>query len=207
MTTDSDTNDISSTISYESSNTSNYESTDNNSYEFNSISPAEPVVEITPCPSSVEDPVLQDESIWTSYADHHGTFGSVGNALFHGGQDTFLENKEASEESPQQECSYDSKGNPIDQDHEYSGMGGSANYHSDSYNHTFNDPGGIWERGGEGFATSMEYYYDSVKEAVSEEASALYADSLLESAVEEIDSLYEDSLLESAVSHVYDSDD
>ena len=140
-------------------------------------------IEITPCPDSIGDPVLQDESKWTPYTESHGTIGHVGNFLFHGNQDTFVENKQPSLESPQQECVFDRNGNIIDENHPYAEMGGSANYYSDSFNHTFVDPGGIAERGGEGFATSMEHYYDSTSASISEGVDSLYADSWLESGV------------------------
>lgn len=133
---------------------------------------SEPKIEITPCPDLISDPALQDESKWIPYTESHGTIGHVGNFLFHGNQDTFLENKSPSLESPQQECVFDRDGKVIDENHPYAGMGGSANYYSDSLNHTFVDPGGIAERGGEGFATSMEYYVDY-----------MYEDSWLESGV------------------------
>lgn len=166
---------------------------------------------IVDCPTSINAPVLQDESQWIPYVESHGTIGYVGNFLFHGNQETFLENKEAFIENPQAECTFlVTSGELIDKDHQYSGMGGSANYYSDSFNHTFTDPGGIAERGWEGFTTSMEYYFDSTSESLTESASESadfledYSDSVAESIADEANALYEDSWLESAIDY-YDS--
>lgn len=60
--------------------------------------------EITPCPSSIDDPQLDDRSVWTSYDN---TWGSH---LFHGGNQGFLENIDPSPDKPQQECFYDKSG-------------------------------------------------------------------------------------------------
>lgn len=155
--------------------TNNNGSNENNSNSFNfdrtNLSP-----KIIDCPSSISDPALQDESQWIAYTDYHGA-GSLGNFLFHGNRETFLENRRPSLENPQQECVFDSKGELIDEAHPYAGMGGTANYYSDSFDHTFVDPGGIAERGLEGFATSMEYYYGSTSEtfaeSIADEANAL----------------------------------
>jgi hypothetical protein len=87
----------------------------------------------------------------------------------------YLENKDPSPESPQQECFYDDSGNLIDENHQYAGMRGTANEYdghkgdsSELWNHFYNDSGGIWQNGGEAFATSVESYYDSVEDYVSD---------------------------------------
>ena len=118
----------------------------------------------TSCPSTIDSPELQDKDIWSSYDN---TFGKY---AFHGAMEGYLENKDPSPESPQQECFYDDSGNLIDENHQYAGMRGTANEYdghkgdsSELWNHFYNDSGGIWQNGGEAFSTSVESYYDSVE--------------------------------------------
>ena len=123
----------------------------------------------TSCPSTIDSPELQDKDIWSSYDN---TFGKY---AFHGGMEGYLENKDPSPESPQQECFYDDSGNLIDENHQYAGMRGTANEYdghkgdsSELWNHFYNDSGGIWQNGGEAFSTSVESYYDSVEDYVAD---------------------------------------
>ena len=135
-----------------------------------------------------------------------GTIYLGGSAFFHGGQEGYVENigsrglptdqlmdKEGRLHEPQKEFFYDESGKCIDSQHPYAGMGGTANYYLDNYNHSVSDPGGIWHSGPEAFATSMEYYVDHA-----------YHDSLLESAVDGVAEAYHDSLLESAIDEISD---
>lgn len=105
--------------------------------------------ELTPCPPTSDSAELQNQEKWESYDNRWGNY------LFHGGMEGYLEKTDPSPENPQQECFYDESGALIDKDHEYAGMGGSANEydgHGDSFsdlgNHTFYDKGGIWEKEG-----------------------------------------------------------
>lgn len=123
----------------------------------------------TSCPSTIDSPELQDKDIWSSYDNPFGKYA------FHGGMEGYLENKDPSPESPQQECFYDDSGNLIDENHQYAGMRGTANEYdghkgdsSELWNHLYNDSGGIWQNGGEAFSTSVESYYDSVEDYVSD---------------------------------------
>lgn len=135
--------------------------------DYNNSNNSEP--EITPCLSTLDSPELQDTDIWSSYDN---TFGKY---AFHGGMEGYLENKDPSPESPQQECFYDDSGNLIDENHDYAGMRGTANEYdghgddiSDVWDHFYNDSGGVWENGREAFATSMESYYDSATDSLEE---------------------------------------
>jgi hypothetical protein len=72
-----------------------------------------------------------------------------GSAFFHGGQEGYVENigsrglptdqvmdKEGRLHEPQKEFFYDESGKCIDSQHPYAGMGGTANYYLDNYNHS-----------------------------------------------------------------------
>ena len=117
--------------------------------------------EITPCPSTLDSPELQDDNKWVSYGS--------GTSIFHCGFEGFNENKEAIPESPRQQCFYDEDGNLVDKDHEYAGCQGSPDQHSNWFDHSFDDSGGIFSQAGwDGLVTSVEYYYDSAKDYVAD---------------------------------------
>ena len=125
--------------------------------------------DITPCPPSEDSPDLQDSTQWTPYDNQIGSF------IFHGGMNGYLENIEPSPERLQQECFYDKEGDLIDEDHEYSGMGGTANQydgHGDSWldmwDHFYNDSGGVVKNGAEAVSTSLSYHMDNICSDLSE---------------------------------------
>ncbi len=152
---------------------------------------------LTSCPDNANHPDLQDPSKWLPYDEVRLTNPTsivrpVGNLLFHSNMDGYLENVEPSVENPQQECFYDNSGDLIDENHQYAGMGGTANYYS-GWDHVTKDPGGIYHSGGEAFLTSMEYYYDdSIVEDLYEggKEAVEYIGESVESASEEMQSWF-----------------
>ena len=56
------------------------------------------------------------------------------------------------------ECFYDESGTLVDASHPHADCGGTPDYYDsneDPWDHTFNDPGGIWEAGWPAFVESL----------------------------------------------------
>jgi RHS repeat-associated protein len=83
---------------------------------------------------------------------------------FHCGPDyhTYLENRKPTLEDPRGECTYDECNRLVDQNHKYAQCQGTPDQYdtSDWWNHTFNDKGGIWEKGWPAFRESRRHEYD-----------------------------------------------
>lgn len=118
--------------------------------------------DITSCPTNINDPELQNIDTWQSYEN------SWGSNLFHCGYEGYLENVTPTPERPQQECFFDDKGDLVDEKHEDADCRGTANQYDghggslDALQHTFIDEGGIWEKGGDGFANSIDHHWDNL---------------------------------------------
>ena len=64
------------------------------------------------------------------------------------------------------ECFYDNAGVLVDKSHEYAGCGGTPDYYdseTDTWDHIFNDPGGIWQAGWDAFMESQRHASDEYK--------------------------------------------
>jgi len=120
-----------------------------------------------PCPSHAPDLDHLDEG-WKPY------FGW--NTGLHCGYDGILEDVPASPSRPQNECFYDEAGALVTESSEYAGCRGTPNLYdgkTNGYNHTWNDPGGLYHAGGDAFTTSAEKAKDDVAEAVGDAADAV----------------------------------
>lgn len=93
---------------------------------------------------------------WRSYN------GSGDPGWFHCGFDGYLEDREPTPERPIAECFYDEGGALVDENHPYARCGGTPDSYppSDGWNHTFADPGGIWEQGLPAYLESRRYAAD-----------------------------------------------
>ena len=83
--------------------------------------------------------------------------------LFHCGFDGYVENRKPTLSNPQDEFFVDPFYNTeVTRYHEYSGCGGSPNQYdsSDSFEHTWYDEGGIFNKGRESFRDSRRYFMD-----------------------------------------------
>jgi len=105
----------------------------------NSIAPS--IQRMLPCPSTLaaEDPVPD------GFKPYYGNPN-----WFHCGYRGILEDRVPSPEDPQNECFYDTLGRLVDENHPNAACRGTPNdYDSSSswWDHTFNDRGGIWQRG------------------------------------------------------------
>lgn len=84
-------------------------------------------------------------------------------AIFHCGFRGILEDRKPTPDDPMNECFYDQLGMLVDKNHAYSGCGGTPDYYDsedDTWNHIFNDPGGIWNAGWGAFWESQRYNED-----------------------------------------------
>lgn len=107
------------------------------------------------CPLS---PPSDKDSGWRAY---------VGNSwFFHCGYRTYLEaGRQPTPEDPIGECTYDDSGCLVDDNHKYPGCQGTPDqYTADEWwNHTFNDSGGIYNKGREAFKDSRRKDIDDIK--------------------------------------------
>ncbi len=81
---------------------------------------------------------------------------------FHCGYAGFVENIKPSVSNPQGECFYDKQGNLVDSTHKYKNCAGTPNDYdaTQKWDHTFNDRGGIWEKGWDAYNESRRYFKD-----------------------------------------------
>lgn len=103
------------------------------------------------CPAHLADtdPI---PSGWKAY------YGSTG--VFHCGFRGILENRTPTPADPQNECFYDHSGTLVDTSHRNAGCRGTPNSYdssTSSWDHTFNDPGGIWHAGWDAFWASRAH--------------------------------------------------
>lgn len=84
-------------------------------------------------------------------------------SVFHCGFRGILEDRSPTPDDPMNECFYDHSGVLVDASHAYAGCGGTPDsYDSETqgWDHTWNDPGGIWHAGWGAFWESQRYYSD-----------------------------------------------
>jgi hypothetical protein len=103
---------------------------------------------MAPCPAHLNatDPVP------SGFKNYYGSSG-----VFHCGYRGILEDRIPTPSDPQNECFYDETGTLVDESHPYAGCGGTPNSYDSStswWDHTFNDPGGIWNAGWDAFWAS-----------------------------------------------------
>jgi len=109
------------------------------------------------CPSSLNesDPVPE------GFKPYQGN-----SKWFHCGFRGILEDKSPTPEDPQNECFYDESGKLVDENHPYSGCAGTPNDFDSSastWDHIFNDRGGIWQKGWGAFKESRRYFKEKNK--------------------------------------------
>lgn len=112
---------------------------------------SEGIQRMEPCPGHLNE---EDEipAGWKKY------YGSTG--VFHCGYRGILEDRIPTPEDPQNECFYDEKGAVVDESHPFAGCRGTPNSYDSStsgWDHTFNDPGGIWQAGWGAFWESRRH--------------------------------------------------
>jgi hypothetical protein len=100
---------------------------------------------MAPCPThlAASDPV---PSGWKPY------YGDA--CVFHCCYRGILENRKPSQTDPMNECFYDEEGTLVDDKHPFSGCKGTPDYFdskTQTWDHIWNDPGGIWHSGGKAF--------------------------------------------------------
>lgn len=97
---------------------------------------------------------------WRSYAETGDP------TWFHCGYEGYLEDREPSPEHPVAECFYDEHGRLVDDVHPYAGCRGTPDSYpgTDKWNHTFNDPGGIWAEGWDARLESRRHALDQARE-------------------------------------------
>ncbi len=132
---------------------------------------ASPIQRMLPCPSTLSsgDPTPQ------GFKPYYGD-----SSWFHCGFRGILEDRAPSPEDPQNECFYDETGALVDENHEAAGCRGTPNDYDSSastWDHIFNDRGGIWHRGWEAFWTSRGH--DKVSEIEDCEAACAGQSSVL----------------------------
>jgi len=83
-------------------------------------------------------------------------------SVFHCGYNTYLENRTPIPDDPIGECVYDERGKLVDENHKYAGCRGTPDQYpaSDSWNHFWNDTGGIRENGWSAFKESRKHDFD-----------------------------------------------
>ncbi len=102
-------------------------------------------VSMRPCPARLGP----DDPTPDGWQDYHGN-----SSVFHCGYRGILEDVVPGDGRLQNECFYDEEGHLVDEAHPYADCGGSPNEFDSSENpweHTFEDEGGIWERGWDAF--------------------------------------------------------
>lgn len=84
---------------------------------------------------------------------------------FHCGYDGYLEDREPSPEHPVAECFYDEYGRLVDEGHPYAGCKGTSDSYAatDVWDHTVNDPGGIWAEGWPAYLESRRHAGDEAR--------------------------------------------
>lgn len=83
--------------------------------------------------------------------------------VFHCGFRGILEDRKPTPTDPMNECFYDHAGILVDKSHAYAGCGGTPDYYDSedsTWDHIFNDPGGIWHAGWGAFWESQRYHGD-----------------------------------------------
>lgn len=109
---------------------------------------------MAPCPTTLDAGDSPPEG-WRDYSGNP--------SVFHCGYRGILENVTPSPDRMMNECFYDETGALVDEDHPYAGCGGTPDAYdsrTDPWDHTFNDPGGIWEAGWDAFWTSRGFEND-----------------------------------------------
>lgn len=84
-------------------------------------------------------------------------------SVFHCGFRGILEDRKPSPSDPMNECFYDHAGVLVDKSHAYAGCGGTPDSYDSkdsTWDHIFNDPGGIWHAGWGAFWESRKYNMD-----------------------------------------------
>lgn len=114
----------------------------------------EQIQRMLPCPAHLNatDPVPAG---WKPY------YGN--SAWFHCGFRGILEDRRPTPGDPMNECFYDHGGVLVDASHPYAGCGGTPDsYDSESqtWDHFWNDPGGVWQAGWDAFWESDRYFSD-----------------------------------------------
>lgn len=110
----------------------------------------------TDCPPRIEG-ATENPSVWSNYTDSKPEAGSN---MFHCGlcgYQTYIQNMpmRPSPSNTQGECTYDDKGDLVDDNHPYAGCKGTANSHApNDMFHIFPDPGGLVFNGVQGMAAS-----------------------------------------------------
>lgn len=107
-----------------------------------------------PCPAHLNDSDPVPEGWKPYYGD---------SSWFHCGFRGILEDRRPSPDDPMNECFYDHSGVLVDDSHEYAGCKGTPDYYDSEtswWDHTFNDPGGIWEAGWDAWMESGRYDSD-----------------------------------------------
>jgi hypothetical protein len=106
---------------------------------------------MAPCPDLLRDNQPTPRG-WQSY---HGNA-----SWFHCGFRGILEDRTPTPDDPQNECFYDHSGALVDENHRYAGCRGTPNQYdsaTDTWDHVFNDTGGIAAQGAPAFVTSRIY--------------------------------------------------
>ncbi len=103
------------------------------------------------CPGHLD----ADDSVPSGWKPYHGN-----PCVFHCCYRGILEDRTPTQTDPMNECFYDNSGTLVDQNHQDAGCRGTPDYYdsaTDPWDHTFNDPGGIWEAGWEAFWASRAH--------------------------------------------------
>lgn len=97
---------------------------------------------------------------WRSYSETGDP------AWFHCGYEGYLEDRKPSPEHPVAECFYDEHGRLVEDGHPYAGCKGTPDSYpaTEKWDHTFNDPGGIWAKGWGALLESRRHELDQVRD-------------------------------------------
>ena len=106
------------------------------------------------CPSTL----TADEDTPIGFKSYNGD-SCVFHCCFRG----VIEDRSPTVDDPQNECFYDDSGNLVDENHEYADCRGTPNDYDSStswWDHTFNDRGGIWNKGRVAYNESRRFSRD-----------------------------------------------
>lgn len=112
------------------------------------------VQRMLPCPPHLNE----NDPVPTGFKPYYGN-----SSWFHCGFRGILEDRKPTPSDPMNECFYDHSGVLVDTSHPYAGCRGTPDSYdseTDTWDHIFNDPGGIWEAGWDAFWESDRYFSD-----------------------------------------------
>ncbi len=129
---------------------------------------SEGIQRMVACPAHLND----SDPVPPGFKDYFGN-----TSMFHCGFRTILEDRAPTPTDPMNECVYDHSGVLVTDIHKYANCKGTPDQYDskkNSWDHTFNDTGGIWYAGKPAFYESVGYLKDRAVDAIMPPFAAAY---------------------------------